>query len=444
MVPKKPSFKKDIPAIAVAFLLMLPMGGVMMGAILDVSFLAGCALFTLFVLAVSAYLFRKNLKFMFVVYRRRNQERDFAAAQFASGSKGTVHVVGDVTVWTDVDDFDVKLLEDATRICLEKWTEILGLELPPPTPLRLLLFEAKEALDQYSRPWFDSRIAEGYYTEPPAARIVIRRGWTRRSLGSFVHELLHHLEYTNLGSFLPPWLREGIAEHVASEITQLPTSETAVGRFLSAARSREELFSGRELIRFDVDKFRASIDMSDAVALQRLVVFYAQSTLFVRYLLETDRTSFRELLKGSSLGVADIEKDFAQRFGVSFDEAMGRYINIEIGSLSESPLAPPPAHWRAFLEDEVAPRALDRLSTPFTRFTAIGHLGPGGWVWAAGALIDALDDPSPLCRNAARWALENLAGGLMGDDSKQWDLWLETLPPESVCWKLVSSRSESP
>lgn len=64
----------------------------------------------------------------------------------------------------------------------------------------------------------------------------------------------------------------------------------------------------------------------------------------------------------------------------------------------------------------------------------------GGWVWGAGLLANALNDPNVLLRQAARIVLENLSGERRGEDRTTWLEWLQALPKDSVCWDLVNDR----
>ncbi|MGD2114001.1 MAG: hypothetical protein PVG07_03045 [Acidobacteriota bacterium] len=271
-----------------------------------------------------------------------------ARARSLLGAGGAGYPLGPWTLYTDVDD--PRLLASLDRLArsvVTVYPERFGLDpgLDPgrdsardPEPETREAPEAREAVVLFAREEAHRDFlgegsalaalgAEGY---AGAGLVTLARGDRSeeavRSL--LVHELVHLLDRRALGPRTPPWLEEGLAHSMAS------SRITPSGRLVPEALGGGTRVIDRRLAgpdgeiritvettggRAGLDRAVDALDRDALVPLERLVhlpwsrmvdpdgrqLRYAQSALFVRFLLDGDRGRWRLGFRSYLAAVAD-------------------------------------------------------------------------------------------------------------------------------------------
>lgn len=168
-------------------------------------------------------------------------------------------------------------------------------------------------------------IGEGGYAGYGLA-VLYTEGRDRRDLAALLlHELTHLLNARALGSRTPPWLEEGLADDLAS-------SEIRPGGGLSpgtvgGAERRDAALDGDEVVirasweggkgaLIELGRHARKRELAPLQALTRMTwhelvdparrsLLYAQSTFFVRYLVDREPDAFRRYLRYLAAGGAD-------------------------------------------------------------------------------------------------------------------------------------------
>jgi hypothetical protein len=118
-----------------------------------------------------------------------------------------------------------------------------------------------------------------------------------------------------------------------------------------------------------------------------------------------------------------VDWPFSRVFGFSADEAM----QAALARLTEGDLPPhrePPDALKRQI-DATLVQQLAAGAPPEVRRRAARVLGSLGYLWRAEALVELLASPDEDLHNAARTALEDVAGELVGEDPAAWQAWLE-------------------
>jgi hypothetical protein len=151
---------------------------------------------------------------------------------------------------------------------------------------------------------------------------------------------------------------------------------------------------------------------------------YSQSAAFIDFLRRGDADAFHEFLSGPARR-RGAECHFERVFCFTADKAMDECLK----ALFAEPLpshAEPPEAVRERVEARLLPLIGGSDTPTDARRRAVLGLGAIGYPWWADILVAILESDDTM-RDAARRALESIAGEVRSDDA-QWRGWLATVP----------------
>ena len=355
---------------------------------------------------------------------------DLAEVRRAAGRRGRLFRLWHFVGWTDGSGRVEEALHEAILKANAFFAAVAGRGVPWSGPLRILCFGRAEAFASYARGvWPQHARSGGYYDGLLRKKIVLKEEnplWPVSTLESAAaHEFAHHLILSNLGTQPPPWLGEGLAMLVGGWLGRHVHARGGSQRFLRAMEARGKLLSADAILAMSYRKLcgRGTLD-DDAEHDGRPSAFWFQSAGLLGFLYEHHTSGLRAFLAGHRRprGQAAL---FRLCFGMSVQEALD-------ASLAECRAGPPASHRlpaddvREWIDRKLVP--LVRGGSGFERRDAIRTISALGYAWRADVLIDILEAPGDPMRAEARRALEDIAGGLHGDDPRAWRAWLVAVP----------------
>ena len=223
-----------------------------------------------------------------------------------------------------------------------------------------------------------------------------------------------------------PWLSEGLAVFVASEVGSRLEAPGLPFRWFRAAQMRGEILPAKQLLAITYSQLEKKVknwrSPKDAAFYSLL---YAQSAGLIRFLSENHEVGLKRFLAGASVR-RQPEQLFQKSLGFNVDVAIASW---QAWNFAE-PLPPyqePPKGVQERVEAELLPVIGNARASADERIKAIRSLSALGYPWWADILIQTLDDKDALMRTEAQRALENIAGE-RHPDAAAWRRWLESIP----------------
>jgi hypothetical protein len=249
--------------------------------------------------------------------------------------------LGPYPLWTDVDDPALVAFLGTLAGDLERaYRRRFGLGPRTGAAASVVLFARRDAYRQMvaAEERLAGRRARGHAGHGLA--VLYAGGRPRAEIAeTLAHELVHLVNRRAVGPALPPWLDEGLAEELAQSATD------ASGRLLpgtlggSAVVGRDQvrLSGGRAAAPFLAAQLPRAPSLPDLLALDwdeftapsRSQVHYAQSALFVRFLLDGDggrhAGAFRAFLEATAEGEQPTAEALRERLGIDWETLEGRF-----------------------------------------------------------------------------------------------------------------------
>ncbi|HKK17375.1 MAG TPA: TM2 domain-containing protein, partial [Opitutales bacterium] len=285
-----------------------------------------------------------SLRLMFVLWYRKFEGRDLAAARKASGCEGSVTRKDAVMLWTDCEDLKL----EPCLATMERTSEIMQSRLDGKLladgSLRLFVFLHIDAMWRYAPTGKRFGLPEdyvGFYTRPFQPRIVVLSGLADLFPLDFhnylAHEYVHYLHLRAGWTSLPLWIVEGLATWIASEVRPPPPS-LILGRrrlwtYLESSRS---LLAGGELAQIGpLFGDRRLADQSVRSRYLREMALYAQSQCLFDWLYTQRRERLIEATLNPAGALVAAPGQFQEHFEISPDEAMANAMEARRVALEE-------------------------------------------------------------------------------------------------------------
>lgn len=249
--------------------------------------------------------------------------------------------LGPYPLWTDVDDPDlVAFLDTLTRDLERAYRQRFGLGPRTDPAESVVFFAGRGAYRQMvaAEERLSGRSARGHAGHGLA--VLYDGGRPRAEIAeTLAHELVHLVNRRAVGPALPPWLDEGLAEELAQSATD-PSGRLRPGVLGGSAvvgRDQVRLSGGRAAAPFLAAQLPRAPSLPDLLALDwdaftspgTSQVHYAQSALFVRFLLDGDggrhAGAFRQFLEATAEGEQPTAEALRQRLGVDWGTLEKRF-----------------------------------------------------------------------------------------------------------------------
>ena len=372
-----------------------------------------------------------------LVQRVRWLYREFGAldlgdAQLASGRNGVLtRASGGVSLWADCEGFDTTDIVPVLQRTHARFEEVTGLRVGRLRPVRVLVFSEDRAYLDYAGGALAHayRGTKGFYCGRLVGRIAINARHTKLGgdLADIVaHEYTHHLAATTLGRSAKPWLNEGLAVSIATDVAPRPFAPGTALRYLRAADQRGELLLEAKFFAYAYSwLIKQGQDRCDVSRCAFVRTFYLQSGSIIRFLRARNPDGLRELLAGYRRS-RDRTALFTAALGLAPATALAEFrawVMSQPLPPFETPSAPMQSYYRAEMIEPLQDPSADRERKLDALRALRGH------VWGLEPVVRALASDDAVLRDEAQRALEAVAGGAVARTPSGWTEWLDGLDP---------------
>lgn len=234
-----------------------------------------------------------------------------------------------------------------------------GLGVKNASPIKLYLFGTNRTyLDALDAKGFNAANTGGvffYNASETGLATFVEGQSSRRMLHVLQHEGFHQFAHLRIGSNLPMWANEGMAEYFGYSILVKGKLRTGVAPeaavlSLRAAVGRDEVFPLAELMALSNQEWNANVRSGSPMAR----MMYAQSWAVVHFLIHAEKGRYADAFSGYITRLAT---------GMRHEQALADAFGV-------TNLAPMERAWRKFVLEEWEP---DPLSTAADRVEFIGE-----------------------------------------------------------------------
>jgi hypothetical protein len=356
---------------------------------------------------------------------RSGEGRDLRAARGSAGTEGAVTRADGLTVWAEAGQARADELLGIVQATEPEFARLAGLT-QPALKLRILAFDGMAGYQRYVASWRAPDVASApmCIIRGRSYAIVMSTQGCQQALPSLgrllAQQVAQALAVRRLGYAAMPWLVQGLSWEAMDAAGPTSAEPSARQRSARAAVARGEWLPGSRAVAMGYNEIQRAHrgQLADVARAQSLPLqFWALVHMLTQEHLREFQAFIRELQIPSAAG-----SPFERAFGFSADEAMESALaRLTAGDLPPHREPPDALKWKI---DAVFVPKLAASEAPEVRRGAAQALGALGYLWRAEALIELLGSPDEGLRIAARTALEDIAGELVGDDPAAWRAWL--------------------
>lgn len=373
---------------------------------------------------------RHTLRAWWTSWRRRRLSRDLNDARQSCGREGTLHLTGDVTLWTDVERDLSSEFESVSKAIAAEFASIFGEPPRAGQQLRVLVFRDHSGFIQYSKSEaLVGRNANGWYSERPCARVIVSHEVPIAPWNTFhrilARELARHFMRTSFPGWLPYWCDMGLYQRLPMRRFASQRAPGTMIRFLQAEQPNGTLIAPADLEHWLSNWSNAIENDQNGIATAMFGArYHDQCEFVVQELFDRNPNIFQLLCE-------ERKRSQSETFDVQFERVVGTpiqdFMASAFGSLamrSVPPHAPAPADVRQQIDSVMLPK----FSNPDTRSElpfVILAMGRAGYVYGADALVQTLNSDDFNLRDCARFSLRSIAGTDLGPSPEAWRRWLD-------------------